>query len=104
MWFMGDFVGDAKNSRKIGSKKVKWELEAYHCLLSKSTWFRFFQRGGAKICVRHQMSFLSVFEGSAKSDSWVILKKSQKKALENVKQSERRILKLTLSSLRQRFS
>ena len=91
MWFMGDIVGDGKNSRKIDFKKVKWEIEAYHCLLSKNTWFRFFQRSGAKICVKHQMSFLSVLEGWAKSDSWGILKKSQKIALEELKQSESRI-------------
>ena len=97
---MGDLVGDRKNSRKIDSKKVKWGIEAYHCLLPKNTWFRFFQRSGAKICVKHQMSFWGVLEGWAKSDSWVILKKSQKIALEELKQSEIRILKLTLSSLR----
>ena len=100
MWFMGDFGGDGKNSKKIDSKKVKWGIEAYHCLLSKNTWFRLFQRSGAKICVKHQMSFLSVLEGWAKSDSWVILKKSQKVALEKLKRSEKRMLKLTLSSLR----
>ena len=91
MWFMGDFVGDGKNSRKIDSKKVKWGIEAYYCLLSKNAWFRFFQRSGAKICVKHQMSFLSVLEGWAKRNSWVILKKSQKIALEELKQSESRI-------------
>ena len=91
MWFMGDVVGDKKSSRKIDSKNVKWEIEAYHCRLSKNTWFRFFQRSGAKICVKHQMSFLGVLEGWAKSDSWVMLKKSQKIALEKLKQSERRI-------------
>ena len=88
---MRDIVGDDKNSRKIDSKKVKWGIEAYHCLLSKNTWFIFFQRSGAKICVKHQMSFLSVLEGWAKSDSWVILKKSQKKTLGKLKQSESRI-------------
>ena len=82
MWFMGEFVGDGKNSRKVFFKKVKSEIEAYHYLLSKKTWFRFFQRTGAKICVKHQMSFWGVLEGWAKSDSWVILKKSQKIALE----------------------
>ena len=100
VWFMGDIVGDVKNSSKFNSKEVKWGIEAYYCLLSKNTWFRFFQRSGAKICVKHQMSFWGVLEGWAKSDSWVILKKSQKKALQELKQSERRILKLTLSSLR----
>ena len=91
MRFMADFVGDGKNSRKISSKKVKSGIEAYHCLLSKNTWFRFFQRSGVKICVKHQMSFQGVFDGWAKSDSWVILKKSQKIALEELKQSESRI-------------
>ena len=91
MCFMGDFVGDAKNSRKIDSKKVKWGIEAYHCLLSKNAWFGFFQRSGAKICVEHQTSFLGVLESWAKSDSWVILKKSQKIAPEELKQSESRI-------------
>ena len=100
MWFMGDIVGDGKNSRKIDSKKVKQRIEAYHSLLSKNTWFRFFQRSGAKICVKHQMSFWGVLEGWATSDSWVILRNSQKIAPEELKQSERRILKLTLSSLR----
>ena len=42
VWFMADFVGDGKNGRKIDSKKVKWGIEAYHCLLLKNTWFRFF--------------------------------------------------------------
>ena len=91
MWFMGDFNRDEKKSRKIDSKKVKWGIVAYNCLLSKNTWFRFFQRSGAKICVKHQMSFWGVLEGWAKSDSWVFLKKSQKKALEELKQSESRI-------------
>ena len=91
MWFMADFVGDGKNSRKIDSIKVKWRIEAYHCVLSKYTWFRFFQRSGAKICVKHQMTFWGVFGGWAKSDTWVILKKSQKIALEELKQSEGRI-------------
>ena len=68
MLFMGDIVGDERNSRKIDSKKVKWAVEAYHCLLSKNTWFRFFQRSSAKICVKHQMSFLSVLEVWAKSE------------------------------------
>ena len=88
MLFMSDFVGDTKNSRKIDSKKVKWRIEAYHCLLLENAWLRFFQRSGAKICVKHQMSFWGVLEGWAKRDSWVILKKSQKIALEELKQSE----------------
>ena len=91
MWFLGDFVGDEKNSRNIHSNKVKWLIEAYYCLLSKNTWFTFFQRSGTKICVKHQMSFWGVLEGWAKSDSWVILTKSQKIALEELKQSESRI-------------
>ena len=91
MWFMGDIVGDQKNSRKIDFKKVKWGLEVYCCLLSKFSWCRFFQRSGAKICVKHQMSFLTVLEGWAKRDSWGILNKSQKKALVALKQSESRI-------------
>ena len=70
----------------------------------QSTWFRFFQRSGAKMCVKHQMSFWGVLEGWAKSDSWVILKKSQKIALEELEQSESRIWKLVLSTLQQRFS
>ena len=78
---MGDFVGDEKKSRKIDSRKVKWGIEAYHCLLSKNTWFGFFQRSGAKICVKHQMSFWGDLEGWAKSDSWVILKNQRKKPL-----------------------
>ena len=97
---MGDIVGDEKYRRKIGSKKLKWGVEVYHCLLLKNTWFRFFQRSGAKICVKHQMSFWGVLEGWATNDSWVILEKSQKIALEELKQGEKRILKLTLSSLR----
>ena len=88
---MGDIVGDGKNSRKIDSKKVKWGIEAYHCLLLKNTWFSLFQRSGAKMCVKHQMSFWGALEGWAKGDSWVILKKSQKLALEELKQSESRI-------------
>ena len=100
MWFMGDFVGDRKNGRRIDFKKVKYAIGAYHCLFSKNAWFRFFQRSGAQICVKHQMSFWSVLEGWAKSDLWVILKKSQKIALEELKQSERRILKPTHSSSR----
>ena len=104
MWFMSDFVGDWKSSRKINFTKVKYCIEAYDCLLSKNAWFRFFQRSGAKICVKHQMSIRGVLEGWAKSDSWGILKKSQKKALEELKQSEACILKLTLSTLQERFS
>ena len=88
---MGDFVGDVKISRKIDFKKVKRELEAYDSLLLQNTWFRFFQRSGAKISVKHQMSFWGVLEGWAKGDAWVILKKSQKVALEELKQSESRI-------------
>ena len=99
MWFMGDFVGDAKNGRKIHPKEVKNGIEAYHCLLCKNAWCRFFQRSGAKICIKHQMSFWGVLEGWAKRDSRGILKKSQKIALEELKQSEKCILKLTLSSL-----
>ena len=100
MWFMGDVVGDGENSRKINFKKVKYCIEAYHLLLSKNAWFRFFQRSCAQICIKHQMLFWGVLEGWARSDSWVILKKSHKIALEELKQSERCILKPTLSSLR----
>ena len=88
MWFMGDFGGDGKNSRKIDSEKVKWGIKAYHCLLLKNASFRFFHRSGAKICVKHQKSFWGASEGWAKSDSWVILKKSQKIALVELKQDE----------------
>ena len=105
MWFMGDFVGDAKNwKKKTDFKKVKYCVEAYHCLLSKNAWFRFFQRSGAQICVKHQMSLWGVLEGWANRDSWVILGKSQKKALEKLEQGKGRILKPTLSSLRGCFS
>ena len=104
MWFMADFVGDVKNGKKIEYKEVRWRIEAYQCLLSKNTWFRFFRRSGAKICVKHQMSFWGVFDGWAKSDPWVILKKSQKIAPEELKQGESRIWKLALSTLQQRFS
>ena len=75
MWFMGDVVGDCKNSKKkIDSNKVKYEIEAFCCLLSMYACFKFFQRGGAKIYVKHQMSFCGFLEGWAKGDSWVILK------------------------------
>ena len=47
-----------------------------------------FQRSGAKICVKHQMSFWGSLEGWAKRASWVILKKSQKIALVELKQDE----------------
>ena len=104
MWFMGDFVGDGENGRKINFKKIKYGIEAYHFVLSKNAWFRFFQRSGAKICVKHQTSFCDVLEGWAKRESWVILKKSQKKAFEESKRSESRIKKLALSTLQQRFS
>ena len=57
-----------------------------------------------EICVKHRMSLLSFLEGWATSDSWVILKKSPKIALEELKQSESRIWKLALSTLPQRFS
>ena len=64
VWFMGDFVGDeVKNCRKMYVIGLRCEIEACHCLLSKSTWFKLFQRSGAKICVKHQMSFLGVLEG-----------------------------------------
>ena len=98
MWFMGDIVGDMKEGRKINSKRKKHCIEAYYCLLPENAWFRFFQRSGAKICVKHQKSFWSVFDGWTKSDSWVILKKSQKIALGELQQSEKRILKPTRSS------
>ena len=104
MWFMGDFVGDGTNGRKIDFKKVKYGVEAYHHLLLKNAWFRFFQRSGAKICVGPQMSFLGVLEGWAKSDSWGILKKSQKEALGKLKQTNGGIWRLTLSTLQPRFS
>ena len=80
-------LGMFQNSRRIDFKKVKYRVEAYHHLLLKNAWFRFFQRSGAKICVGHQMSFLGVLEGWAKSDSWGILKKSQKNALGKLKQT-----------------
>ena len=88
MWLAGDIVGDAEKRGKIGFTGVKSGIKTYHCLVSKNTWFRFFQRSGAKICIKHQMSFLGVLEGWAKSDSRVILKTSQKIALEELKQSE----------------
>ena len=91
MWFMGDFDGDRENDRKIVFKKVKCVLEAYHCLLSKNTQFRFFQRSGAKICVKHQMSFWGALEARAKSNSWARLENSHKKAFGKLKQSESNI-------------
>ena len=42
MWFMGDIVGDGKNSTEIDAKKVKWGIEAYHFLLSKKYLARIF--------------------------------------------------------------
>ena len=63
MWFMGDIVGGEEISRKIDSKEAKYAIEAYYCLLSKNAWFKFFQRSGAKICVKHQIFFWGVFEG-----------------------------------------
>ena len=87
-WFMGEVVGDAKNITKIDLRKVKYGIEAFYCLLSIYAWFKIFQRNGAKICVKHQKSFWGALEGGAKSDSWVILKKSQKIALVELKQDE----------------
>ena len=78
-------------------------MEAYYCLLLKKASFRCFQRSGAQICIKHQMSFWVVLEGWAKSDSSVILKKSPKTALDEFKQYECRIPKLALSTLQQRF-
>ena len=104
MCFIRDFVRDKGNSRKIDFKEMKYSKEAYHCLVSKNAWFGFFQRTGAKICVKLHMSFWDVLEGWTTSDSWVILEKSQQIALDELKQSEKRISKLTLCSLRQRFS
>ena len=71
MWFMGEVVGDEK-SRKFDFNKVKYGRKASYCLLSVYAWFKSFQRNGAKICVKHQMSVWGVLEGWAKSDSWVI--------------------------------
>ena len=81
MWFMGDFVGDVENSKKIDFKKVKYGKQRYHFIFSKNASFRFSQRSGAQICVTHQMSFLNALEGWAKSDSWLIWTKHRKKPL-----------------------
>ena len=79
--------------------ELKSSLGLYNCPLLKTVWFGFSQRGGAKICVKHPVSFLGVLVGRAKRDSLGILKKSQRNALEKLKRSERRILKPTPSSL-----
>ena len=60
-----------KMVEKFDFKKMKWQLEAYRCLLFKNTSFRFFQRSGAKICVKHQMSFWGVLEPHPKNPSKV---------------------------------
>ena len=88
MWFKGDVVGDERNSRKIISTELKSAIEAPCCLLLKNACFRFFQRSGSQICVKHQMSFWSVLEGWAKSDSSGILEESQKRAFEKLKKND----------------
>ena len=87
-WFMGEGFGDRRNSKKVDLRKVKYVIEAFYCLLSIYAWFKISHRTGAKICVKHQKSFWGALEGWAKSDSWVILKKSQKIALVELKQDE----------------
>ena len=72
MGFIGEVVGDGQNRRKMDSKEMKYGKRASYCLLSKYAWFRFFQPSGAKICLKHQMSFLGVLEYWGKSDSWFI--------------------------------
>ena len=56
-WFMGEVVGDGKNSTKIDLRKVKYGIGAFYCLLFIYAWFEIFQRNGAQICVKHQKSF-----------------------------------------------
>ena len=80
MRFMDEVVGDWKYIRKIDFNKVKYGIEASYCLPFIYAWFEFFQRSGAKICVKHPMSFWAFLEGWAKSDSWVMLKKITEKS------------------------
>ena len=92
-------LGIGKMMKKIGFKKVKYEMEASYCLLSTYAWLKIFQRSGAKICIKQQMSFLRVLEDWAKSDSWVILSKSQRIALVDSKSDENIFQKPALCSL-----
>ena len=84
------FLGCGSWVTLLGMRKivVKYEIEASYCQLCIYAWFKFFQRNCAGICVKHQMSFSSVLEGWPKSDSSVILTKSQKGALVGFKQDE----------------
>ena len=59
--------------------------------------------GPRKLCVKHQKSFWAASEGWVKSDSWVILQKSQKIALVELKRDENIFWKPALSSLQWRF-
>ena len=69
-------------------KEVKYEIEAFICLLFMYASLKVFQRSGAKICVEHQTSIWGALEGWGKSDSWVTLRKSQKIPLVELKQDE----------------
>ena len=58
MWCMDCFVGDDENSKKkLDFEEVKYDIEAYYCVLSKNAWLRLLQRSCVKICVKHQKSF-----------------------------------------------
>ena len=63
MWLMGDIVRYTKKGRKIDFRKVRYGCGVYYCLLSIYASVTIFERGGAKICVEHQISFLVVLEG-----------------------------------------
>ena len=99
-WFMGEVVGDVETRRKIDLRKMKYGIEAFYCLVFIHAPFKIFQRSGAKICVKHQTSFWGALEGWAKSDSWVILKRSQKIAIVELKQDENVFCEPALSSSR----
>ena len=81
MWFKDDFVWGAENDKRMFFSILKYAMEASHYVLPNDALFRFLERSGAKICVHHQMSFSSIFEGWEKSDSWVTLSKSLRKAV-----------------------
>ena len=67
---------------------MKYGEEVSHCLLLTYASFRFFQRTGAKVCVKHQMLCMGVLQGWPKPDSQVMLKKSQEGALVELKETE----------------
>ena len=98
---MGDFVWDEKNSRK----NILQESEVRERSVRLSTSKKMLDLDFFSAVARRYASnvILGCFGGWAKGDSWVILKKSQKVALVELKQDEKAFCRPALSSLRWRF-